>query len=340
MASVPTQRIDISTFTIAKFFLVPIMLWLAWMLRDILALLFLVLIIVAALVPAIRYLETQGVPRTGAVALLYATGVLFLIVLFSMIVPPLIVQVRAFVIDFPSIVSKVNPLYQLLVQNNGQQILNSLSSSLGNVTEGVFAATVSFFGGAAALVTALVLSFYLLVDARKASDSLLPLVPQAHREFVIELMQQTGEKLGAWLRGQLILSLIIGTIVFLGLSVLHVQFSLTLGVLAGLLEIIPFVGPVAAAFAAIFVAYASGTWQLALVVAAFYLVVQQLEGHILVPKVMESAVGLSPVIVVIALAIGAKLGGITGAILAVPAAAALSVVIRDVQKLRTGRRPA
>lgn len=336
----PTQRVELSTFTIAKFFLVPMALWLAWFLRDIFALLFLVLIVVAALGPPVSFLEKQGIPRTGAVALLYAIGVLILIGLFSLIIPPLVEQVRLFILELPTIVSRITPLYELLTQSNAQHILNSVSSGLSDVTQGVFAATIRLFGGAISAVTVLVLSFYLLVDAQKTSDSLLILVPQSYRHVVTDIIGQTGEKLGMWLRGQLILSLLIGTLSFVGLSILHVKFALTLGVLAGMLEVIPFLGPVIAALAAAFVAYASGTWQLAAGVLVFYTILQQTESHILVPKIMESAVGLSPIIVVIALAVGAQLGGITGAILAVPLAAAASVVLKDLQKLRVRRAAA
>lgn len=336
--SQPTQRVELSTYTIAKFFLVPIALWLLWYLRDILALLFLVMIIVASLTPPIRFLEKQGIPKLGAVTLLYAIGALILVGLFSMIVPPLVEQIRLFVVQFPLIVERVTPLYRLISDSNAQQILNSLSSSLSNLTQGVLSATVAVFGGAISAMTVLVLSFYLLVDADKTKETLIALVPLDYRKTVTDIIVQTGEKLGAWLRGQLVLSLLIGSISFLGLLVLQVDFALTLAVLAGILEIIPFLGPIIAALAAVFVAYASGTWQIALVVLAFYIVLQQVESHVLVPKVMESAVGLSPIIVVIALAIGAKLGGITGAVLAVPLAATVSVIARDLHKFRI-RRP-
>ena len=332
-----TQRVELSTFTIAKFFLVPLVLWLIWYLRDILALLFLVMIIVASLTPPIRFLEKQGIPKLGAVTLLYSIGVLILIGLFSLIIPPLVEQVRLFVIEFPLIVERVTPLYRLITESNAQQILNSLSSSLSNLTQGVLTATVAVFGGAISAMTVLVLSFYLLVDAEKTKESLLALVPVEYRKTVVDIVVQTGEKLGSWLRGQLILSLLIGLISFLGLLVLQVKFALTLGVLAGMLEIIPFLGPIIAALAAVFVAYASGSWQIALVVLVFYIILQQVESHVLVPKIMESAVGLSPIVVVIALAIGAKLGGITGAVLAVPLAATASVVARDLHKFRLRR---
>lgn len=337
MASIPTQRVDLSTLTIAKFFLVPIALWLVWYLRDILALLFLVMIIVAALTPPIRFLEKQGIPKIGAVTLLYAIGALLLVGLFSLIIPPLVEQIQLFVVKFPLIVERVTPLYQVVSQSNAQQLLSSLSSSLSGLTQGVFAATVQIFGGAISAITVLVLSFYLLVDADKTSNSLLSLVPQDYRKIVTSLVTQTGEKLGAWLRGQLVLSLLIGLISFIGLLVMRVEFALTLGVLAGVLEIIPFLGPIIAAVAAVVVAYASGSWQIAVVVLAFYILLQQVESHVMVPKIMESAVGLSPIIVVLALAIGAKLGGITGAILAVPLAATLSVVLRDIPKFKIVR---
>lgn len=328
------QRVEITTTSILKVFGVVLGLFFLWFIRDILALLFVTAIIVAALGPTVRTLESYGIPRAGGVLLIYLGAFIVVAGLVSLIVPPLITQLVEFAETSPAIVRQITPLYQLFPASSIQQVINTLNSALGSFTQGIFAATAQIFGGAVSAITVLVLSFYMLVDAQKTREHLIVLVPSRYARSVSEIVSRTGEKLGSWLRGQLLLSVIIGTITFIGLTIIQVPFALTLGVTAGLLEIIPLIGPTIAAVIAVLVAYAASSWQVALAVLIFFIVLQQAENHILVPKVMQSAVGLSPIIVIIALAIGGRLAGMTGAILAVPLAATISVLIQELPRLR------
>lgn len=328
------QRVEISTVSYLKFVGVLLGVAFLWFIRDILALLFIVLIIVAALGPTVRTMEKNGVPRVLGVSLIYIAAFLVLAGIFSMIVPPLINQIRALAQNFPSLVSQVAPLYEILIESNAVDALNKLSNQLGSVTQSVFTATSNIFGGAFAAITVLVISFYMLVDARQNRDSLVVLVPARYLKQVTDIVSRAGDKLGSWLRGQLILSVVITIITLIGLLLLGVPFALTLAVLAGLLEIVPFIGPIIAGIVAVAVAYMAGSWQLALAVFVFYILLQQLENHFLVPKIMSNAVGLSPVVVIIALAVGSKLAGVVGAILAVPLVATLSVIAHELPQFR------
>jgi len=134
--------------------------------------------------------------------------------------------------------------------------------------------------------------------------------------------------MGAWLRGQLILCFIIGLGVFIGLTVLGVEYALVLGLIAGLLEMIPYVGPWTAAALAIFIALGQAP-ALALIVLIYFVVLQQAENNLLVPKIMRKAVGLNPIISILAVITGAKLAGFIGVLFAIPVASALSILLQD-----------
>jgi predicted PurR-regulated permease PerM len=156
---------------------------------------------------------------------------------------------------------------------------------------------------------------------------LLHIAPLKRRPDVELIWNDVEQTLGAYVRGQVILMAIIGIISFLGLWALSIPYALALGAIAGLMEVIPVLGPILGAIPAIMVAFTISP-ALALIVALFYLVVQQLEGNVLVPKVMQDNVGLNPLLVILTLTAGAALYGIVGAIVAIPLAGALQVFVK------------
>lgn len=334
MSHTPAQRVDITMLSIVKVFAVLLGIYLVWRILDILALLFVVLILVAALGPAVTWLTKRNIPRAAAVSLIYIGIFLTFGFLISLLLPPLIEQLAALATTFPTLVEQVTPLYHVLQENNATELFQSLSTELSGLTQGVFSATAQVFGGATAALTVLVLSFYLLLDVKQARDALVTLLPGDRVKPTLVALEKTGEKLGSWLRGQFILSVAMGLLTSIGLAILGVPYALTLGVLTGLLEIVPYLGPIIAALVTVPVAYAAGSWQLALGALVMFALLQQLENTILVPKIMQSAVGLSPVVVIIALAIGAKLGGVTGAIIAIPLTAVISVLVKELPQFR------
>ena len=146
--------------------------------------------------------------------------------------------------------------------------------------------------------------------------------------YLFRLITRIQHKLGLWLKGQLILSLIIFGLVFIGLSIIGVEYALLLAFVAGVFEIIPFLGPTLAAIPAAFFGFTQSP-VLGLLVIALYVLIQQLENHVIVPKVMSKSVGLNPLIVIVAFLVGAKIGGFIGVLLAVPVATAISVFLSD-----------
>jgi predicted PurR-regulated permease PerM len=192
----------------------------------------------------------------------------------------------------------------------------------------VIGAVWGFFGGLFGLITILILAFYFLLDADRIVSTFLRLFSKTERPRVADACVRVTTKVSAWLGGQLLLAAIIGSTAAIALGLMGVPYFYVLALIAGLGEMIPIVGPILAAIPAIAVAFTVSP-ALALGVAVFFLVQQQFENHVLVPKVMERQVGVSAVTVIVALLIGGSLLGIVGAILAVPTAAVLQVLFEE-----------
>ena len=153
--------------------------------------------------------------------------------------------------------------------------------------------------------------------------------PEKNQTYIIDLINRMQKKIGLWFRGQLLLCFTIFLLTYIGLSILGIKYALVLAILAGLTEFVPYLGPVIGAVPAVFLAFTQSPL-LALFTLILYIVVQQVENNILVPKVMEKAVGINPIVSIAVLMIGFQLAGIVGAILSIPVATAAGVIIKDV----------
>ena len=180
-------------------------------------------------------------------------------------------------------------------------------------------------------IAILIISFYLAVMKRGIETFIKSVVPSKQEAYVMDLWKRSERKVGRWLQGQLLLALIVGLAVYIGLSLMGIKFALILGMLTMALEIVPMVGPVLAAIPAVFLAFLQdpglGLW-----VIVFYVAVQQLENHILVPIVLGKTTGLNPVVVIMALLIGNQIAGIAGMILSVPIATVIVEMLEDLAK--------
>ena len=187
---------------------------------------------------------------------------------------------------------------------------------------------------ALAIMTLFTLVFFWLISRETMLRFGLALLPMGRRGSVRGAWNAMETRMGYWVRGQLILMLTVGVMASIAYFVLGLDNALLLGVIAGITEIIPIVGPAIGAVPALIVAFVEGGPELALLVAGVYIVIQVLEGNILVPVVMKNAVGLPPFVVVVSLLMGAAVGGLMGALLAVPVAAALAVIGERAQARR------
>jgi predicted PurR-regulated permease PerM len=316
-----------------------VLLWGLYLVRAILPLIYVSMLLAIGFSPIVRLIErqrllpkgAQRVPRWLAILTLYILLLGTLTGIGIMIVPRLAEQTRQLWIEAPAIVERsqdwlVNAgiIDHRLTLKEAVQQAPGTGDAVGTLAGAVF----GFLGGLVGLLTILILTFYFLVEAANLRAAFLQLFPRHHRPRIEKASRAATVKISAWLNGQLLLGTIIGVTAAVGLWLLDVPYFYVLALIAGVGEMIPIIGPLVAAVPAIAVA-ATISWQKALMVAAFFLVQQQFENHVLVPKVMERQVGISAVTVILALLIGGRLLGVVGAILAVPTAAILQVVVRE-----------
>ena len=211
-----------------------------------------------------------------------------------------------------------------------EAVQSAPSGTGGNAVGTVLVAISSLIGGVFGLITILILSFYLLIEAQSMFDALMRFVPAGRRADVATAARQAVVKVSAWLRAQFVLAGVMGIFaaIGLGLYLLGVPYFYVIALIAAIGETIPIVGPIIGGITAVGVAITVSP-QLALMVGVYFLVLHQLEANVLVPKIMERRVGVSPVAVMVALLIGGALWGLVGAILAIPTAAILSVIVSE-----------
>jgi predicted PurR-regulated permease PerM len=215
--------------------------------------------------------------------------------------------------------------------------LDSISNQLSNVGGAILTQTVGVISGLVAFVTILVLSFYLLLEEQGFKKMYMGVMPEEWHEPFSEITRKIMVKLGAWIRGQLILMFAVGLATTIGMLLIGSPYALTLGVWSGLTEVIPVVGPIVGAVPGVATSLAQSPLH-GLLALMVYAIVQQLENNILVPRIMARAVGLNPVLVILAIIIGGKLYGLTGVFIAVPLTAVLSVVVGDWRLIQTTLR--
>lgn len=327
-----SKTITLSTNTFLKLVLIALAVAFVYQIRDVLIVIFVALVLAAAIDPWITALERRGVPRGVGIAIIFISLIAFISLVLIALVPLVADQFTQFVNAFPELYAKGFSLIQGVKDQNIidglQKGVDSLNAAAGQITQGFFTGIVGFFGGVFTFISIFVLTFYLTMEEQGMKRLAVDLAPTKYRPYLSKLFHRIEERLGSWLRGQLLLGLIIGTTTYIGLTILGVEYALVLALIAGITELLPAIGPFIGAIPAIIVALSQQPI-LAVWVAGLYLVIQQLENHLIVPKVMSRATGLNPVIVIIALLVGAKVAGMIGVILAVPTVIIISTFLED-----------
>lgn len=321
-----TDRVEISYKTIIFTIATIAGVWLIWQLLEVIFLLFVALILVAALRSPVEWLTAKKVPRILAIVLVYFLILLLISLVSIIIIPALNNQYKTLVQQAPYLIEQINRLL-IFVQIPTDQTVSILSQPFIAVGKNLFKITTSAFGTLVGLITLLVLTFYLILEWEKVVKLIASPFTGRQEKRVMVFVTTLERDLGRWLRGQLTLSFIVGILVYVGLAFLGIPAALPLALIAGILEIIPIIGPILSAVPALIIALTLSPI-LAIVTAALYFIVQQLENNLIVPTVMSKTVGVNPLVTIIALMIGAKLAGIIGVILAVPTV----LVIRTIFK--------
>jgi predicted PurR-regulated permease PerM len=273
-----------------------------------------------------------------AVLLVYLLIILFISFLLYIIVPPLAKELTLLASEIPNyfqgrgLFASDNPTY-IDILKSLEEITQSFGKRLSDFASDLFAGVTKVFGGFMATLLTLVISFYFAIQDNAIKNFLSSILPAQYQEKTLRIIVKSQNTLSRWIRGQLFLGLTIGTLTFIGLSIIGssykgTSYTLLLALIAGIGELVPIIGPIISAIPAVLIGFAINPLQ-GFSVLLLYFLIQQFENHILVPQVMRRATGLNPLVSLIALLIGAKLGGIVGILLAVPLTALLSEFLKE-----------
>jgi len=317
------KKIEISHKTIIFTFLFLILLWFLYYIRDLIGELFIALLLMAILNPIANRLSRYKIPRGVSVLVVYVLALGVVVTSLASIVPPLVEQTANFVNILPTYMENIG-----LSTSIGEQVFEQTISQLGSVPVQLAKFTASLFSNVLGVITVLVFAFYLLIARDKLDDQLVFLFGEEKKKKVGKTIDILERKLGGWARGELVLMASVGTLTYLGLVLLGIPHALPLGILAGLLEIIPYIGPILAAIPVIIIGLSISPW-MGMATAIFVFLVQQLENYLLVPKIMQKSVGVNPIVTLIALSIGFRIAGVAGVIISVPLLITIQVIMKQ-----------
>lgn len=330
------RYVEISTGIIFRTILILLAVWFVYAVRDIIALLFISILIVTAIEPAVDFLQRKKIHRSLGVLIVYFVLFSIIALTFSFLIPPMAYQLKDFgqkaniyLENFGDSLGNIRNFFrQQNIDLDLQKITESLNDEIFSFSGRIFTETVNVFSGFISVLVIFVITFYMSLREDGIKRFIVSITPDKHKEYAVSLTQRVKIKIGKWMQGQFFLMFTIFILDFFGLYFLKIPYALTLAVFAGLMEIIPYVGPIVSAIPGVILGFTispiTGFFTLLL-----YIVVQQFENHIIVPQIMKKALGLNPIAVILALLVGLKLGGILGAILSIPFATAIGVFIGD-----------
>lgn len=344
----PDSTISITTGTVIRTIVIGAVAYATWTLRGLVLLVITAIVIASAIEPGVAWLVRHRIPRVLSVLLMYVAvfGSLFGIVYFF--IPPILADTQGFLSTIPQYLDSLNlPLTSLpsldshsAITNEAQSAFTTLINFRGIVTgssEGAFRLLSSIFGGIFSFALVIVLSFYFAMLETGVEDFLRVVTPQEKEEYVVGLWLRARAKIGLWMQGQVLSSLIGGVLAYLGLLILGIPYAFLIAIFTAAMMLIPIFGSFLSAFPPIVLAFGTGGVSLSIAVALLYVIINQFESHIIHPLVVNKVVGIPPLLVILALIVGGELAGFLGVLLAIPLAAALREFLNDYDK---GKRTA
>ncbi|MFH0987735.1 MAG: AI-2E family transporter [Patescibacteria group bacterium] len=321
------QKIEISSKTIVftVFFLLSLIL--LWQIRDLIFSLFIAFIISGALKTPVGFLEKRRVSRLIGSILVYFIFLFVIFNLFSLVIPPLLKEIVFLLKNFPHIIKAVLPQISSYVD------ISALTQNLPNLANDLVVLVKGVFSNAIFLISTLFFGFYLLLEKDFIERALANFFDDASAKKIAHIIEQGQKRAGSWFWGEALLMMIVGVMTYIGLTIIGMKYAVALAVLAGLLEVVPTLGPIISIVPAALIGF-STSYILGLSNIVLYFIVQQLENNLLVPFVMKKIVGVHPIITLMALMIGGKLAGVLGILLAVPTTIFIETVLIESQKLQ------
>ena len=345
--------IEVGTSTIVRALLVILGFAAIYYLKDVVLVVLLSVIVASAIEPGTRFLMSRHVPRLLSVLLMYSVLIVIIVGVFYFLFLPILNESVSLLSSLPSylgelrvwdptdsggIFSSGGTLGGLSENFSLVDIVDQLDAVIQRISTSILSYITSIFGGILSSVLVIVLSFYLSMEHDGVTKFLRIAVPSKHESYVIDLWRRSQKRIGLWMQGQIVLAVLVAILVFLGLTILRVPNPLVLAVIAGVFEIIPLFGPVLAAVPAVAIALLDGGITPAVLVIGLYIIIQQFENQLLYPLVVKKVVGVSPIVSILALVIGAKIAGFIGLLVSVPIASALMEFLTDVERDKLSKR--
>lgn len=338
-------EVRITSGTIVRGILIVLLLIFLYYIKDILLVILTAVVIASSVEPATKWFDKFRIRRLPAVVIMYVGVGLILAAFFVFFLPSLLDEALVYIDSLPqnfSLSDLWSPIHDSGILADKtisiQGIVDTAKEVISGTGEGAIKVASSVFGGVLSFILIIVLSFYLSVQEDGVGDFLRIISPSKHRAYIIDLWKRSQIKIGYWMQGQLLLGLIVGIFVYLGLLIFGVKHALLLASIAVIFELIPVFGPILSAIPAVIIAVVDGGATLGVLIAGYYLLIHQFENHLLYPLVVKKIVGISPILVIVALVIGAKLAGFLGILLSVPAAAVIMEFVNDIEKRRFAKQ--
>lgn len=318
-----TNKVEISHKTVIFTVVFLLSLWFLYFIKDIIFAIFISILLMAIFSPLVTRLTKWKFPRFIAVLLTYALVLGLFGFSIAWVIPPLVEQTTNFVNNIPLFISNLG-LNNFMNAN----YLNSFLSQVGSLPTQAVKIGVSVFSNVVSILSVLVLSFYFLLYRSKLNEQLAFIFGEEREKQVGNIIDNIERILGSWARGELVLMFSVGILNYIGFLILGIPFALPLAIIAGILEIVPVLGPNIAAIPAVIIGLTISPL-MALAVAALCFLVQQLENYLLVPKIMEKSVGVNPIATLISLTIGYRMMGIVGIILSIPLFLTIKILVKE-----------
>lgn len=315
------QNLDVSWQTIIKIFLACFVLYILYLSRDIVVWFAFALIISLLVEPAINFLRWLKIPKIIAVVLIYILilGLVGFIVYLA--APLFIFELKQLSQNIPDYFEKINPLlknigieFEKSFQEFTADLLVKLQESSGSIVKAI----ITFFGGVASTVFIFALAFFISIEDKGPEKFLVLLTPKKYEEVIISLFEKAQNKVAGWFGARILACLFVSVASFIVFYLLGIKYAFTLALISGLLNFVPYVGPLVTYILVIGFALLSDSWLLAVYTVIAIILIQGLENNILSPILMKKFMDLPPVLVLIALLIGAKMFGFLGTVFAVP----------------------
>jgi len=316
------RKIEISHRTIIFTFFLIGFLWLLFLIKGLILQLLMAVFLTTIFDPYVTRLSQRGIPRSLAVVIIYIVMIGAVSLSIASLVPVLVDQTKSFLVNFPGFLERLG----ILSLFSGSATTD-LITQLGAVPAKIASTTVSIFSNIVDVITVLVFAFYFLSEKSKLYAQITSFFGEERQREINASILLVEKRIGDWTRAEMVLMLVIGVVNYIGLSLLGIPFALPLSILAGLLEIVPYLGPIVAAIPAVIIGFGISP-VIGFAVAALATLIQQLENYIIVPKIMQANVGVNPVVTLVSIAIGARLAGVAGVLIAVPIYISVEVLLQ------------